>query len=404
MQMSRCIPFPPGKFENSTPELQRDIATLPCVSITILRVSIKFSTIIFIILAILSASCSFQVREATTPTALPLITATLPGMPTQVPSETPSPPPPPPTAASALPAEGVTSTQINVRAEPSTAGKVLGMIPANTKVEITGKDPGESWWQINYAQGFDGKGWVTAQYITTATRPDVPIIGGDAADSKNGNVAVVQQQLNIRSGPGTDFNSLGTLNARDVVRLIGKDSKGTWLQIDFAAGPEGKGWVNAAFVKAQGVENLPIVADTGQVVGTGTPTAIPATPAPTIVPAWADNDSPEAPIASVIFEPAGTQSLLYNGDVSSPQGDSEDWIAFKPDGSVVFISLVCQGSNAIKIDITENSLSVSAYINCGDQMKKTAVKPGSNYLVHLQATPSAGRLQYTSYLLTVRTK
>ena len=370
-------------------------------SITILPVSIKRSTIAFILLAVLSTGCDIQVREAA-PTAIPvLITATLPATPTQVPSETLLPPPPPPTIA---PVKGVTSTQINVRVEPSTAANVLGMIPANTEVEITGKDPGENWWQINYPQGPDGKGWVTAQYVTTATRPEVPTIGGGQAGPQSGNVAVVQQQLNVRSGPGTGFNSLGTLNPQDVVKLTGKDSNGAWLQIDFQAGPEGKGWVHAAFVQAQGVENLPIITETGLVVGTGTPTIIPLTATPTVVPAWADHDSPTTPIVSVIFEPTGTRSLIYNGDVSAPQGDSEDWIAFKPDGPFVFMSLACHGSDSIKIDMAENALPLSTSIRCGDQLKKTSVNPGSNYLVHVQATSSAGGLEYTSYILTIKTE
>lgn len=365
-------------------------------------VIIKLPLIAFVVLALLSTSCDVQVRKATAPTPTALrVTSTLPATLIQVPSETPLPPPPPATITLA---EGMTATQVNVRAEPSTAGNVLGMIPANTTVEITGKDPGENWWQINYPQGIDGKGWVTAQYVTTTSKPEVPVIGGDAADPERGNAAVVQQQLNVRSGPGTDFNSLGTLNPQDIIRLTGKDPNGAWLQIDFAAGPEGKGWVNAAFVRANGVENLPIVTEAGQVVGTGTPTVIPSTPTPTVIPAWADNDSPDAPIVSVIFEPMGTQSLIYNGEVSSPQGDSEDWIAFKPYDPFVFISLECQGSNSIKVEMTENSLSVNTYIGCSDQMKKIAVHAGSNYLMHLQATPSAEELQYTNYTLTIKRK
>ncbi len=363
-------------------------------------VSIKHFAIAFILLAILSTGCDLQARAATTATAPPaLITSTFPALPTQTPTGTPLPPPPQPAVA---PVEGTTSTQINVRAEPSTTGKVLGMIPVNTKLEITGKDPGGNWWQINYAQGEDGKGWVNAQYVTTAAKPEVPVIGGDPTDPENGNVAVVQQQINVRSGPGTGFNSLGILNPQDVVTLTGKDPNGVWLQVDFAEGPEGKGWINAAFVQARGVENLPIVAETGLVVGTGTPTVIPLTPKPTVVPALADHDSPEAPIVSVIFEPTGTHAFLYGGDVSAPQGDAEDWIAFKPYGPFVFISLECYGNNAIKPDLTENALPVSTFISCGDPMKKIDVKPGFNYLVHIQAAPSAGELQYTKYTLTVK--
>ena len=302
------------------------------------------------------------------------------------------------------PVEGMTSTQVNVRAEPSTSSNVLGIIPANTKVEITGKDPGENWWQINYPQGADGKGWVTAQYITTTTTPQVPSIGGNELNPNHGNVAIVQQPINVRSGPGTDFNSLGTLNPQDVVGLIGKDANGVWLQISFPAGrgPEGKGWVNAAFVQAQGVENLPIITETGLILGTGTPTGIPFTPTPTVVPAWDDQDSPDSPIASVIFEATGTQTLIYNGDLSSPQGDSEDWIAFKPFGSSVFASLECRGGSSLRIELTKNNLPTGLDLGCGDQMKQIVVEAGADYLIHLQTLPSSGNLQYTNYTLTIK--
>jgi len=367
-------------------------------------VSIRDSSIVFIILLIASAGCNSSVQVEPTPTITPLIvTSTLTATLTPAPSEIPLPPPSQPTIA---PVEGVASTQINVRAEPSTAGNVVGIISTNTKVEIIGKDPGENWWQINYPQGVDGKGWVTAQYIRTATKPEVPTIGGAEADPNNGNVAIVQQQLNVRSGPGTDFNSLGTLNPEDVVGLSGKDANGVWLQINFpaGAGPEGKGWVNAAFVQAQGVENLPIITETGLIVGTGTPTDIPFTPTPTIVPAWEDHDSSSNPIASVIFDPTGTQLLIYNGDVSTPQGDSEDWIAFKPDGSPVFVSLECIGGGSIKVEMTGNHLPKNTNLACGDQTKRILVKAGSNYLIHVVAVPSVGNLQHINYTLKIKTR
>jgi uncharacterized protein YraI len=369
-------------------------------------VSIRSSGIVLIVLVFLSTGCIFNRREETITAPTPLIIpSTLPATQTLAPSETMTPLPAQPTAPRAIPIEGLTATQINVRAEPSTVSNVLGIIPANTKVEITGKDPGENWWQINYAQGIDGKGWVTAQYITTTTKPEVPIIGGAVqADPKNGNVAIVQQQINVRSGPGTDFNSLGTLNPQDIVGLIGKDANGVWLQIDFASGPEGKGWVNAAFVQAQGVENLPIITETGLIVGTGTPTGIPLTPIPTMIPAWEDHDSPSNPVASVDFASTGIQTLIYNGDLSSPQGDTEDWIVFEPDGPFVFASLDCKGGDSLKIEITDNDLPIGLELACGDQMKQIPVRAGDNYLIHLRAPSSTGSLQYINYTLTIKTR
>ncbi|HLO31209.1 MAG TPA: SH3 domain-containing protein [Anaerolineales bacterium] len=362
----------------------------------------RLATIAFALLSLVSTGCSPSIREAARPSQTPFFsTATIPVTFTPRPSETALPPPPQPTTVSA---EGSTSTQVNVRAEPALTSAVLGMLPANTKVEITGKDPGEQWWQINYPQGkgVDGKGWVTAQYVTTTTRPEVPTIGGDETNKDTGNVAILQHQLNVRSGPGTDFNSLGTLDAQAVVKLTGKDPSGAWLQIDFEAGPEGKGWVNAAFVQARGVENLPIITEAGQVVGTGTPTGIPLTPTPTLIPAWEDHDSADGPIASVIFEPAGTQTLIYNGELSSPEGDSQDWIAFKPYGRSVFLALDCKGNDSLKIEITENSLPTNLEVACGAQMREIPVNAGSNYVIHLQAAPSTGELNYINYVLKIK--
>jgi len=352
----------------------------------------------FIILTTLwLAGCTVEVRAESTATVAPIIiTATLPPTLIPRPSETPLPPPPQPTIA---PVQGTTNTQLNVRAEPSTTSEVLGIIPAQASVQIVGKDPGENWWQIIYEAGVDGKGWVTAQYVETATRPDVPTIGGAGADPNAGNSAIIIQQLNIRSGPATNFNSLGVLNANDVVTLTGKNQNGTWLQIEFTDGPEGKGWVNSGFVKADNVDALPIISDLGEVVGTGTPMDTPPPPTPTLVPAALDFDSAETPIKTVLLEGVIAQTVLYNGDVSAPDGDTDDWIAVTTYGNTVFMSIQCQGSNNLQIDITETATQLI----CNDILKAVPVKENTELLIHIRAvSPQAGILQYTNYTLTIK--
>ena len=357
-------------------------------------------TILFSTLLLLITSCAGQVNEAVPTSTALLLTSTLPVTLTPVPSETPLPLPPPPTVA---PVEGTSSTQINVRSEPSTSGNVLGIIPPNTKVHIIGKDPGGNWWQILYEQGTEGKGWVTAQYVTTANADAVPVIGGNTTDPNNGNVAIVQQQINVRSGPGTGFNSLGTLNAQDVVGLTGKDANGAWLQISYSTGPDGKGWINAAFVQARGVENLPIITEAGQIVGTGTPTGIPFTPTATVLPAWADHDSQNDPVASVIFEPGGTNILVYSGDISSPQGDAEDWINFKPYSQTIFATITCTENEPLQLELLENGVPASVDIACGDLTKQIHVSPDFTYSIHVSASPSTSTLLYIHYTIKLET-
>ena len=355
----------------------------------------------FSLILLLGTACGARPEEVVLSTATIVAeTATLsPTLPSPA-TDTPLPPTAAPTVA---PVEGTTATQLNVRAEPSTASTVLGIIPANIKVQITGKDPAGNWWQILYPQGQDGKGWVTAQYVTTPNGTAVPVIGGeDAVDADSGNTAVVQQQLNVRSGPGTGFNSLGTLNPKDVVRLTGKDANSTWLQVEFPSGPAGKGWINAAFVQARGVENLPIVSESGEAIGTGTPTGIPPTSTPTVVPARADNDSQSNPIANVAFDPFGTHTLIYSGDVSSPEGDAEDWIQFTPYSNMVVASLECREGIDLQVSILENGQPSFLKLACGEQQKLIAVTAGSVYSIKLQVSQSSGGLQYTPYSVKIQ--
>ena len=349
---------------------------------------------IILVLTISSCTANTGQRETVSPTPF-ILTATLRPTPTPRPTETPLPPAPTPTVT---PVEGTSSTQLNVRAEPSTASAVLGIIPPNTKVEIIGKDPGGSWWQILYPAGTQEKGWVTAQYVTTVSPPEVPVIGGEKANPNDGNIAIVQQQVNIRSGPGADFNSLGTLNPQDVARLIGKDANGAWLQIEFAAGPDGKGWISAAFVQAKGVEGLPILTESGAVIGTGTPMNTPQPPTPTLVPAPVDGDSAQSPAVKIFLSATGSRSFQYSGDVSSPDGDNEDWIQFTPFTQTALLSFDCFGNGTPTLEVLQNNSSVQN-LTCGEKVVVNTT-PESTYLVHIESG-SGDSLQYTRYVLQV---
>ncbi len=355
----------------------------------------KFILLICVCASLLTA-CGSPSNIAT-PTLF-IITSTLP--PSAPPPPTSTPPPPAPTSTP-VPIEGTTSTQLNVRGEPSTASSPLGLIAPSAKVQIIGKDPSGNWYQVLFAQSPDGKGWVTAQYVQVENKDAIPIMGGASASGSSG---VIVQQVNVRSGPGTEFDSLGTLNAKDVVTLTGKDSDGAWLQIEFKNGADGKGWLAAAYVQASGIENLPIVAQSGDVVGTATPTMIPATITPTLVPAIQDGDSAQSPAVNVTFSPSGTSSLIYSSDVSAPNGDAEDWIAFTPYTSSVMVSLTCVGNGELKVELLQNSAPLRNWngLNCGETQQLDLSK-GQTYLVHLSASSAQGGLAYVHYTISIET-
>ena len=358
--------------------------------------SIKLKASFFFIVCLFLSSCIAALQRDSTPTTQPIIiTSTLPATVTLSPSGTPTSPIFQSTTA---PLTGTTSTQLNVRAEPSTTSEVLGIIASNSAIQITGKDVGGSWWQIVYDAGVGGKGWVTAQYVETESGAQVPVIGGGTSNPGLGNMGIAIQQVNIRSGPGTDFNSIGILNVNDVVKLTGKNRNGTWLQIEYSVGPDGIGWIASSFVKADNTDELTIVSDIGDVHGTGTPAHTPPPSAPTVAPAPMDFDSAENPIKTVILGGVGTHTVLYNGDVSFPKGDTEDWISATPLEKILFLGVECLGSDLLTIGI----IGMEPNISCNGNLQAISVQINTPLLIHIQATGSENQLQYTKYILNIK--
>ncbi len=96
--------------------------------------------------------------------------------------------------------------------------------------------------------------------IPTVTGTDRGIVITVKDDSAN-------PQINVRSGPGTEYDKVGTLLANQQVIGKGRTDGGNWLLIDYAGGPNGYAWVYSSYVTYVG--DLPIV-------------DIPATPTPRI--------------------------------------------------------------------------------------------------------------------------
>ncbi len=349
---------------------------------------------------LLTAGCSVNLSGAGagTPTLF-VITSTLPASLPPPPSSTPLPAA---ATATTAPVEGLTTTQVNVRSDPSSAGSALGIIGLSAKVEISGKDSGGNWYRISYPQAPGGTGWISAKYVQVQDAQAVPVIAAPG----DGPGGVITEQVNVRSGPGTTFDALATLNQNDAVSLLGKDSGGQWLQVQFKSGPGGQGWVSAGYVKAAGLDKLPIVAQSGETIGTGTPSLVPATITPTLVAAPQDGDSAQDPAVNVTFSPSGMRTFIYSGSVSTPEGDGQDWIQFIPYTGTVIASLSCAGNGALKVELSKNGavLPDQTGLACGDQNVSIKVEPGQTYLFHVAAVSSANSLTFIQYTLTVETQ
>ena len=119
-------------------------------------------------------------------------------------------------------------------------------------------------------------------------------------------LAVTNDSVNVRSGPGTQYAVVGQLQNGATATVRGKSADGTWWQIDYSGATGGVGWVNGSVVQpnsaAAGVAVVtpePTSAATAATALPVTPTSVEptATPAPTSrpcdssTPGWMGSDS-----------------------------------------------------------------------------------------------------------------
>lgn len=141
---------------------------------------------------------------------------------------------------------------------------------------------------------------------------------------------IVTGQLNVRSGPGVEYNVVTTVSQGNVVALLGRDVNGTWAYIQTATAVVG--WVNAGseyINPSVPISSLPIVTLT-----TATPTAT-ATGAPTSTP------TPTATAVPV----TGAYATIATGALNVRSGPS---LAFSPVTAVYqgnVVSLIGRNAN-----------------------------------------------------------
>jgi hypothetical protein len=148
-------------------------------------------------------------------------------------------------------------------------------------MSFTGRVDDNSWYQIEYPSGLDGRAWISGDLVKLDFGPKkLPVYNllatpfteappqpeGPSATPEGGTplpatetpippsatpdlpTGTVTNQINVRSGPASSFDSFGMLNPNERVVITGKTLNGNWLQIEYPSAPDGKGWVAAAYI------------------------------------------------------------------------------------------------------------------------------------------------------------
>lgn len=112
-----------------------------------------------------------------------------------------------------LPNTATTTAELNVRSGPASTFSLLGTIPANTKVNLTGKSQTEIWTRIEFMDSPDDFGWVASKYLAGGNFAVLPyygddgnLIGGSESLGSNSSNAISPLLITLTPGISGEFS------------------------------------------------------------------------------------------------------------------------------------------------------------------------------------------------------
>ena len=141
----------------------------------------------------------------------------------------------------------VTARGLNVRSEPNTTSKVVDSLANGARVTVL-EQKGD--W------GRTSKGWISLKYVRFDGTANNNTNNNNTANNTtpSGNVIakgiVTTDNLNIRSGAGTDHNAVGSYSYGDRVEFYEKTTVG-----DMTWGKTSKGWISLGYVYMDGTRS-----------------------------------------------------------------------------------------------------------------------------------------------------
>jgi len=141
----------------------------------------------------------------------------------------------------------VGSSTLRVRSEPNTTSTVLAKLRNGAQVDILSEST-DGWYEIAFG---DSKGYVSSDYVVvnsaeelvSAVAAQSPTAASTASEAtaqpaaeaqpeaKTLYVRVTASALNVRSGPGTNYDKVSSLRAGRVVKVV-SDAGNGWYQVE----------------------------------------------------------------------------------------------------------------------------------------------------------------------------
>ena len=146
----------------------------------------------------------------------------------------------------------VTASALNVRSGPSTSDSKIGSLPFDTVVKALEKNADGSWIKI-YRESDGLTGWCFASYLELTDAPTTPPDDGGTpppvTEPRNW-YQVKATTLNVRTGPSTADEKIGSLSQGEIVVALEANDDKTWVRVQRFDGLVG--WCAVAYLNDLG--------------------------------------------------------------------------------------------------------------------------------------------------------
>ena len=214
--------------------------------------------------------------------------------------------------AQSAPVTAEAINQANLRAAPGTDFDLVGQIVSGTRYSVIGRSEFYPWVLLADPTTQQALGWVFNDLVlvqgdvssvplsqlvvnpasllptpTLAPTQVPPPVGASATPIPIGSpptatipptlasnvTGLVQGEINVRYGPGTEYDRLGVAEAGEVFSITGRHTDLPWVQISYPSSPNGFAWVATDLLQITGsLENVTPVSQTSFYLPTLTPT------------------------------------------------------------------------------------------------------------------------------------
>jgi L,D-peptidoglycan transpeptidase YkuD (ErfK/YbiS/YcfS/YnhG family) len=142
----------------------------------------------------------------------------------------------------------VTASKLNVRSGAETTYGIIGSVVKDQTLSVVSKSG--SWYKINY----NGRtGYVSSDYVQAS---------GTTPSAESTTYIVTASTLNVRSGAGTNYASIGSVTKGQKLSVVSKS--GSWYKINYNGGT---GYVSSDYVQASATASPKLVVDSFKTLG-----------------------------------------------------------------------------------------------------------------------------------------